>query len=56
MNFDRLRLVSELADLGASTEVMMATTTPERPGAVHDFVLAAMAGASNLNVTEFKYR
>lgn len=55
INFERLRLVSELADLGASTEVMMATTIPERPGAFREFVHTA-AGTGSLNVTEFKYR
>lgn len=56
INFERLRLVSELADLGASTEVMMATTIPERPGAFREFVDAATGGSGSLSVTEFKYR
>lgn len=57
INFERLRLVSELADLGASTEVMMATSIPERPGAFREFVHTAAGGSgSDLNVTEFKYR
>jgi threonine dehydratase len=56
INFERLRLVSELADLGASTEVMMATTIPERPGAFREFVNAATGGSGSLSVTEFKYR
>jgi hypothetical protein len=57
INFERLRLVSELADLGASTEVMMATSIPERPGAFREFVHTAAGGmGSDLNVTEFKYR
>ncbi|KAF8072663.1 TD1 [Scenedesmus sp. PABB004] len=55
INFERLRLVSELADVGARTEVMMATTIPERPGAFKAFVAASFAGR-DLNVTEFKYR
>jgi threonine dehydratase len=29
MNFDRLRLVSELAQVGARREAMLATTIPE---------------------------
>jgi threonine dehydratase len=41
VNFERLRLVSELADLGTSTEVMMATQIPERPGAFREFVRVA---------------
>lgn len=48
--------MSELADLGASTEVMMATTIPERPGAFKEFVEAATGGSGSLSVTEFKYR
>jgi threonine dehydratase len=57
INFERLRLVSELADLGASTEVMMATSIPERPGAFREFVHTAAGDlGSDLNVTEFKYR
>eukprot|EP00882_Tetradesmus_deserticola_P009548 GHRQ01010082.1.p1 GENE.GHRQ01010082.1~~GHRQ01010082.1.p1 ORF type:complete len:591 (+),score=253.76 GHRQ01010082.1:116-1888(+) len=57
INFERLRLVSELADLGASTEVMMATSIPEQPGAFREFVhTAAGSSDTDLNVTEFKYR
>jgi threonine dehydratase len=41
MNFERLRLVSELADLGARSEAMFATTIPERPGSFRAFVAAA---------------
>lgn len=33
INFERLRLVSELADVGSRSEVMFATEIPERPGA-----------------------
>ncbi|CAI5989758.1 unnamed protein product [Closterium sp. NIES-65] len=53
MNFDRLRLVSELADLGARREAVLATTLPEIPGAFKQF--AKLVGAS-MNITEFKYR
>ncbi|KAI8464153.1 MAG: threonine dehydratase I [Monoraphidium minutum] len=58
INFERLRLVSELADLGSSTEVMMATQIPERPGAFRDFVAAATdpLDGVDVSVTEFKYR
>lgn len=59
INFERLRLVSELADLGSSTEVMMATRIPERPGAFREFVAAAtdpLDGGHDVSVTEFKYR
>lgn len=41
MNFERLRLVSELADLGARSEAMFATTIPEHPGSFRAFVAAA---------------
>jgi len=54
MNFDRLRLVSELADVGLRTEAVLATTIPERAGAFKQFA-ATVAGAS-LDITEFKYR
>lgn len=54
MNFDRLRLVSELADVGLRTEAVLATTIPERAGAFKQFA-ATVAGAA-LDITEFKYR
>jgi hypothetical protein len=57
INFERLRLVSELAELGSRSEVMMVTTIPERAGAFRDFADAATAGSgSKFDVTEFKYR
>ena len=37
MNFDRLRLVTELADVGARREAVRATTLPEEPGAFKRF-------------------
>lgn len=55
MNFDRLRLVSELADVGARSEAMLATTIPEAPGSFKDFVGTAV-GNTDIQVTEFKYR
>lgn len=54
MNFDRLRVVSDLADAGES-ESMLAVTLPERPGTFLDFVSTAMDGAE-IDVTELKYR
>ena len=54
MNFDRLRFVSELADVGLRTEAVLATTIPERAGAFKQFAAAVAAGA--LDITEFKYR
>ncbi|CAI5494938.1 unnamed protein product [Closterium sp. Naga37s-1] len=53
MNFDRLRLVSELADLGARREAVLATTLPEIPGAFKQFAKLVGPGMS---ITEFKYR
>ena len=55
MNFDRLRLVAELAGVGATQEAMLVTTIPEAPGSFGRFVSAALAD-SNLQLTEFKYR
>jgi threonine dehydratase len=56
MNFDRLRLVTELADVGALREAMLATTIPERPGAFAAFLDAALPEGAGLQITEFKYR
>ena len=55
MIFDRLRLVSELADIGALREAMLATTIPEVPGSFREFIDTALADTSQ-SVTEFKYR
>ncbi|KAK9812160.1 hypothetical protein WJX73_001112 [Symbiochloris irregularis] len=55
MNFDRLRLVAELAGVGAKSEAMLVTTIPERPGAFHAFADAALM-QTDIQVTEFKYR
>ncbi len=33
MNFERLRLVAELANVGGRTEATLTTTIPERAGA-----------------------
>lgn len=56
INFDRLRLVSELANVGGKTEVMLASTIPERPGAFMDFVRVVTETAASVDFTEFKYR
>ena len=56
MNFDRLRLVTELADVGATREAMLATTIPEYPGSFAAFVGVALPDGSGLQITEFKYR
>ncbi len=66
MNFDRLRLVSELADVGLRQEAVLATTIPEQPGAFKRFAAvvsgsaeddaAESAAGGRINITEFKYR
>ncbi|CAO2824115.1 unnamed protein product [Amaranthus hypochondriacus] len=52
MNFDRLRLVTELADVGRQREAVLATFMPEKPGSFKKF--SEMVGP--MNITEFKYR
>lgn len=37
MNFDRLRMVTELADVGARREAVLATFMPEEPGSFRKF-------------------
>ncbi len=52
MNFDRLRFVSERAELGESRETLFAVTIPERPGAFRQFCAAIGPRV----ITEFNYR
>ncbi|CAM8920056.1 unnamed protein product [Rhodiola kirilowii] len=52
MNFNRLRLVTELADVGRQQEAVLATTMPEIPGSFKRF--SELVGP--MNITEFKYR
>ncbi|KAL8526212.1 hypothetical protein ACS0TY_015435 [Phlomoides rotata] len=52
MNFDRLRLVTELADVGRRREVILATSLLEEPGSFKRF--CELVGP--VNITEFKYR
>ncbi|KAK8940602.1 hypothetical protein KSP39_PZI010697 [Platanthera zijinensis] len=52
MNFDRLRLVTELADVGRKREAVLATFLQEEPGSFKLF--CEMVG--QMNITEFKYR
>ncbi|MGQ4806789.1 L-threonine dehydratase biosynthetic IlvA [Candidatus Entotheonellaceae bacterium PAL068K] len=52
MNFDRLRHVSERAELGEEREAILAVTIPERPGSFRTF--CALLGPRN--ITEFNYR
>ena len=52
MNFDRLRHVSERAELGEQREAVMAVTIPEEPGSFKKF--CALLGTKS--ITEFNYR
>lgn len=52
MNFDRLRHVSERAELGEEREAILAVTIPERPGSFKAF--CSLLGPRN--ITEFNYR
>jgi len=52
MNFDRLRFVSEEAELGEAREAVIAVTIPEQPGSFKTF--CSLVGARN--ITEFNYR
>lgn len=52
MNFDRLRHISERAELGESREAILAVTIPEKPGSFKKF--CSLIGKSQ--VTEFNYR
>jgi threonine dehydratase len=52
MNFDRLRFVAEMADIGAAREAVFAVTIPEQRGSFRRF--CELVGPRN--VTEFNYR
>ena len=52
VNFDRLRHIAELAELGEHRELLLAVTIPERPGSFSS--LCHALGARQ--VTEFNYR
>ncbi|WCJ34404.1 L-threonine dehydratase biosynthetic IlvA [Euphorbia peplus] len=52
MNFDKLRIVTELANVGRQQEAVLATLMPEEPGMFKRF--CEMVG--QMNITEFKYR
>lgn len=52
MNFDRLRHVSERAELGEQGEVLMAVAVPERPGSFRAFCRVL----GKRSITEFNYR
>lgn len=53
MNFDRLRYVSERAQIGEKREAVIAVTIPEVPGSFK--ILRNLIGYER-NVTEFNYR
>ncbi|KAM7255175.1 hypothetical protein ACFE04_020416 [Oxalis oulophora] len=52
MNFDKLRVVTELANVGRQQEAVLATIMPETPGSFKQF--CELVGP--VNITEFKYR
>ena len=52
MNFDRLRFVSESAEIGEKREAILTVTIPETPGSFRKF--CSLLG--NRNITEFNYR
>ena len=52
INFDRLRYVSERAELGEKREAIIAVTIPERPGSFKQFCETL----GRRNITEFNYR
>ncbi len=52
MNFDRLRHVSERAELGEKREALLAVTIPERPGSFRTFCETL----GQRGITEFNYR
>ncbi len=57
MNFDRLRLVADRAEVGEEREALLAVTIPEERGSFKRFceVIGALPGGPR-NVTEFNYR
>ena len=52
VNFDRLRHIAELAELGEHREILIATKIPERPGSFRAFCHAL----GPRQITEFNYR
>ncbi len=52
INFDRLRFVSERAEIGEQREAVFAVTIPEKPGSFRRFCEVV----GERNVTEFNYR
>jgi threonine dehydratase len=52
VNFDRLRHIAELAELGEHREALLAVTIPERPGSFRAFCHTL----GTRSITEFNYR
>ncbi|MGH8610836.1 MAG: threonine ammonia-lyase, biosynthetic [Gammaproteobacteria bacterium] len=52
VNFDRLRYIAELAELGEQREALLGVTIPERPGSFREFCHTLGPRA----ITEFNYR
>ncbi len=52
VNFDRLRHIAELTELGEQREALIGVTIPERPGSFREFCHALGARS----ITEFNYR
>jgi len=52
LNFDRLRHISERADIGESLEALIAVEIPERKGSFLEFCTSL----GSRNITEFNYR
>ncbi|KAK4766324.1 hypothetical protein SAY87_007966 [Trapa incisa] len=52
MNFDKLRVVTELANVGRRQEAVLATLMPEKAGSFKQFC----EQVGSMSITEFKYR
>lgn len=55
INFNNLRLVADLADVGGRKEAILTSKISETAGTFRAFVQTALNG-TQLNITEFKYR
>lgn len=56
VSFDRLRVLSELAELGSGREALLATTITGRPGSFMTFVDTATPPGTDLRITELRHR
>jgi threonine dehydratase len=56
MNFDRLRLVADLANFGLRTEAMLTVSIPEAAGEFLKFVDKVQDDSAKITVSELKYR